>query len=177
MVNLPVLLTSVRLLAGPLYFVMGSETGSWLQFSCLAIAAATDILDGPLARRLGITSSFGAALDATADKVLVLSVLMKHAMNAVLPLWIFWAFAAQYVFIAVEGLIYLRKYGVTPVPHPAARISAAIAVAAVLTVVAVGYHRATVPLVVLAVTLNTWHMAAAFVRDTAERRAPPPTLD
>ena len=49
-------------------------------------AAATDALDGPIARRRGATA-FGAALDPLADKVLVVGTLAALALRGTAPAW------------------------------------------------------------------------------------------
>ena len=49
-------------------------------------AAATDALDGPIARRRGATA-FGAALDPLADKVLVVGTLVALALRGTAPVW------------------------------------------------------------------------------------------
>jgi CDP-diacylglycerol--glycerol-3-phosphate 3-phosphatidyltransferase len=49
-------------------------------------AAATDALDGPLARRRGATA-FGAALDPFADKILVVGSLAALAIRGIAPAW------------------------------------------------------------------------------------------
>ncbi|RIJ17495.1 CDP-alcohol phosphatidyltransferase family protein [Henriciella mobilis] len=56
----------------------GREYGVWLflPFALFVITAATDWLDGVLARRLDAESSFGARLDPIADKLLAASSLL-----------------------------------------------------------------------------------------------------
>ncbi len=49
-------------------------------------AAATDAVDGPLARRRGATA-FGAALDPLADKILVVGTLTALALRGMAPPW------------------------------------------------------------------------------------------
>ena len=49
-------------------------------------AAATDALDGPLARRRGATA-VGAALDPLADKILVVGTLAALAIRGIAPAW------------------------------------------------------------------------------------------
>jgi CDP-diacylglycerol--glycerol-3-phosphate 3-phosphatidyltransferase len=51
------------------------------------VAAATDAIDGPLARRRGGTTPLGAALDPLADKVLVVGTLIALALRGVAPAW------------------------------------------------------------------------------------------
>lgn len=69
-------LYSDRLLAGFIYA---------LSFMLFALAAASDWLDGWLARKLGAVTPLGAALDHSADKVLITCVLLALAYAA-LPL-------------------------------------------------------------------------------------------
>jgi cardiolipin synthase (CMP-forming) len=69
-------LYSDRLLAGWIYA---------LTLILFALSAATDWLDGALARRWNVVTPLGAALDHTADKVLIVSVLLALAFAA-LPL-------------------------------------------------------------------------------------------
>jgi len=49
-------------------------------------AAATDAIDGPLARRRG-TTALGAALDPLADKILVVGTLAALALRGIAPAW------------------------------------------------------------------------------------------
>ena len=53
---------------------------------CL-VAAATDWLDGYVARRTGTVSEWGMILDPVADKILVGAVVVVLVMQQVLPLW------------------------------------------------------------------------------------------
>ncbi len=67
-----------RLLAGFIYA---------LCLFLFLLAAVTDWLDGWLARKLGAVTPLGAALDHTADKVLIVCVLVALAYAA-LPMWL-----------------------------------------------------------------------------------------
>ena len=49
----------------------GTDGASEAAAALFALAAATDYLDGRLARRWGVTTPFGSFLDTTADKLLV----------------------------------------------------------------------------------------------------------
>lgn len=82
--NLPNLLTWLRILAIPLFVGILYFPHSWLSpFNqnlvatlIFAGAAATDWLDGYLARVLNQTSAFGAFLDPVADKLMVSAALI-----------------------------------------------------------------------------------------------------
>ena len=74
-VNLPNILTVLRLLAAPFvafaFVVFSSPTADYLAFVLFVGAAITDFFDGYLARRWNQTSNFGRMLDPIADKVMV----------------------------------------------------------------------------------------------------------
>ena len=79
--NLPTLLTWARIVAIPLIvgvFYLNLEPGlqNLLATVLFVVVALTDWADGYLARRLNMTSSFGAFLDPVADKFLVCASLL-----------------------------------------------------------------------------------------------------
>ncbi|MDF9391789.1 MULTISPECIES: CDP-diacylglycerol--glycerol-3-phosphate 3-phosphatidyltransferase [Methylococcus] len=72
--NLPTYLTLLRIALIPILAVLFYLPWSGAHVVCgiiFAIAAVTDWLDGYLARRLGLTTRFGAFLDPVADKLMV----------------------------------------------------------------------------------------------------------
>lgn len=74
MLNLPNLLTLLRIVLIPVFALLFYLPVSWSHIAVafiFALAAATDWLDGYLARRLGMTSAFGAFLDPVADKLMI----------------------------------------------------------------------------------------------------------
>ena len=77
--NLPNLLTFVRILLVPVLILTLLIPASWSHFAAAAVfglASLTDWLDGYLARRLGKLTRFGAFLDPVADKLIVVSALV-----------------------------------------------------------------------------------------------------
>ena len=79
--NLPTLLTWARIVAIPLvvgvfYLGLPGPTQNLVATVLFVVVAITDWLDGYLARRLNMTSSFGAFLDPVADKFLVCAALL-----------------------------------------------------------------------------------------------------
>ncbi len=82
--NLPIVLTWVRIAMIPLLVVLYYIPGIWLEPSlrdglaavAFIFAAVTDWLDGWLARRWNQTSAFGAFLDPVADKLMVSAALL-----------------------------------------------------------------------------------------------------
>jgi len=79
--NLPTLLTWARIIAIPVvvgvyYTSLPDQTKNIAGTALFVVFALTDWADGYLARRLNMTSSFGAFLDPVADKVLVTAALL-----------------------------------------------------------------------------------------------------
>ena len=79
--NLPTMLTWARIVAIPLivgvfYLRLDPGLQNLVATVLFVVVAITDWLDGWLARRLNMTSSFGAFLDPVADKFLVCAALL-----------------------------------------------------------------------------------------------------
>ncbi|MEB3236539.1 MAG: CDP-diacylglycerol--glycerol-3-phosphate 3-phosphatidyltransferase [Candidatus Sericytochromatia bacterium] len=60
---------------------------SWIPLGLFSLAAASDWIDGLLARRMGQTSVMGAWLDPLADKVLVAACLVAFVEGGRIPGW------------------------------------------------------------------------------------------
>lgn len=77
--NLPNIITIVRILLIPVFVVIFLMANTWSYLAAatlFALAAATDWLDGYLARKLNQTTPFGAFIDPVADKLIVVSALV-----------------------------------------------------------------------------------------------------
>jgi CDP-diacylglycerol---glycerol-3-phosphate 3-phosphatidyltransferase len=72
--SLPNLLTLSRIVLSPVYMVLFLIENPYSRVAAtivFVVAALTDLLDGYLARKRGITSGFGKFMDPLADKILV----------------------------------------------------------------------------------------------------------
>lgn len=109
--HIPNLLTLSRIVTIPLMVALFFVPKAWAAWTILAIyapAAATDFLDGYLARSLSLTSPIGKFLDPIADKLFVGALLfMLAAVNRLDGLWVVPALAILMREIFIAGL---REY-------------------------------------------------------------------
>jgi CDP-diacylglycerol---glycerol-3-phosphate 3-phosphatidyltransferase len=88
--HVPNILTFGRLVLTVMFLVMVLDapgiaadkiTLHWnIAFAIFVIAGVTDLIDGPIARSLGVTSKFGRMMDPLADKVLVIGAFVCFAV-------------------------------------------------------------------------------------------------
>lgn len=79
----PSILSSSRLVLALAFFFLPCE---WRRVAVFG-AAVTDLVDGHLARRFGVTSWQGGLLDAISDKLFVLIVVMVITIDGLLQPW------------------------------------------------------------------------------------------
>lgn len=103
--NLPNALTLLRILAVPVVVVAllsEIEDGDVIAAIVFTVAAATDGLDGYIARRRNQVTTFGKLMDPLADKLLVIAALVSLVSLGRLQAWIAMAIIARE--LAVTGL-------------------------------------------------------------------------
>ena len=88
--NLPNLITLSRLVLTVVFVVAASAdnvAGNWVALVTFCLAAASDWLDGYLARKMGLVTQLGKLLDPLADKILVCTGFVFFTMRGLCPLW------------------------------------------------------------------------------------------
>jgi CDP-diacylglycerol--glycerol-3-phosphate 3-phosphatidyltransferase len=143
----PMGLTFLRLLLLPVFLcVMLSEARNadgprWIAVTIFAVMAATDKLDGYLARRLKQSSKIGAILDPVADKILIACCVMLLSLpwvappNFRIPSWVVIAVYGKDLVIAIGCLVLLALLGtVTITPRPLGKASTVLQLAMVMAV-------------------------------------------
>ena len=120
--NLPNSVTMLRILMVPVFvallFAAGREDdpGHWWAALVFLVAAATDKLDGWLARRNGTVTTFGIVADPIADKALTGSAFVGLSMLDLLPWWI-----TVVVLVREVGVTLLRAAVIRHTVVPASR--------------------------------------------------------
>jgi CDP-diacylglycerol--glycerol-3-phosphate 3-phosphatidyltransferase len=119
LLNVANLLTLLRLLLVPVFFVMlmvdGGDDPTWrlAAFGVFAIASFTDRLDGDLARRRGLVTPLGVIADPIADKALTGAALVGLSLLGELPWWVTAVILGREV--AVTGLrFWVLRHGLIP---------------------------------------------------------------
>jgi CDP-diacylglycerol--glycerol-3-phosphate 3-phosphatidyltransferase len=91
-------LTLARAISVPIVvvlFTVSFPNHNYWATGVFCVAAATDWLDGRIARRTGRTSPLGSLLDPVADKVLVMATLIVLLDQHVFPAWMVAAIVAR----------------------------------------------------------------------------------
>lgn len=101
--NLPTALTLLRLALVPGIALFLVERHFRLAFATFAIAAATDVVDGWLARLWKQTTRLGAVLDLLVDIVFNLAVFCGLGAAGLLPPWVVAVAALRYGILLVGG--------------------------------------------------------------------------
>ena len=107
--NVPNILTLLRLILIPFYWVMmmirDNEIAALIIF---LIASVTDLLDGYIARKYNQVTDWGKLFDPVADKLMVLSVLFSLLLKGIIPLVIVLIILVKEVIMMLGAAIMLR---------------------------------------------------------------------
>ncbi len=109
--NLPNILTLLRLLLVPLYVIVFKlEVGSHVLSALIfLLASATDVLDGYLARRLNMSTRVGQLLDPLADKCMQLAVILTLFSAELVPGWFLGILVAKEIIMIIGGVFLYSK--------------------------------------------------------------------
>jgi cardiolipin synthase len=110
--TLPNVISFARILLIPVFVVLllneGTERAGLL---LLAVVAASDWLDGYVARRTGQVSELGKLLDPTADRLAIGGGLIALAVAGAVPLWSVLLVIARDVVVLAAGIVLLVAKG------------------------------------------------------------------
>jgi len=88
-----------------------------IAFVLFVVAGVTDIVDGAIARKLGVSSKFGRIVDPLADKILVCGAFICFAIIGEPKLFGFGKGTLAAIHWSVAGIIILREAYVTALRH------------------------------------------------------------
>jgi cardiolipin synthase len=119
--NLPNLLTIGRLFATPVVIWLIASGDHAAAFWLFALAAATDGIDGAIARAFHQRTKLGAYLDPVADKALMVSIYVTLAIFDEIPRWL--AIAVVFRDVIIVGAVILTWLIERPLPIDPLKIS------------------------------------------------------
>jgi len=111
-VTIPNALSVARLVGVPvfLWLVLGPHADAWA-VAVLIASAATDSLDGKLARALHQQSRLGEALDPAADRLYIAATLVALAVRGIIPWWLFALLVVRELVVAGALGLLKRRMG------------------------------------------------------------------
>jgi CDP-diacylglycerol--glycerol-3-phosphate 3-phosphatidyltransferase len=110
----------LMILASPRFYADGEQPFPGfldIAFIIFVIAGLTDVIDGHIARKLGVASKFGRMLDPLVDKVLVCGAFICFAIIGEPKLFKFAPITMTVIHWSVAGIIILREVYVTALRH------------------------------------------------------------
>jgi CDP-diacylglycerol--glycerol-3-phosphate 3-phosphatidyltransferase len=163
-VTVPNWISTVRIALVPLLVaLMLSRSDEALTASVFVVAAASDKLDGYLARSRGAVTTFGKFLDSLADKVLVSCALIALVSLGSLPAWVAMVVVARE--FAVTGLRLVAAPNEVVEASRLGKLKTTAQSAVILVLILSPHYDAwTRPLVYLMVFLTVWSGLDYFVR-------------
>jgi len=103
LIAVPALISSLRVAALPLFIYLFNQDNIVGCLVLLVFCAAMDYLDGSLARKLKVSSRFGAYYDALTDFVLMMGIFTGFYWVGFYPVWFLLLIAASFIqFVATS---------------------------------------------------------------------------
>lgn len=99
--NIPNIITFSRIPLAAIFVMLFMDGRELQALLVLAIAGATDLVDGFVARRFNLVSDTGKLLDPLADKLLAVSVLAALTLKGYVPLWAAAALAVKELLLVI----------------------------------------------------------------------------
>ncbi len=113
--TIPNFISLLRILSIPLIAVLIAHRQLIVAIVILAFSAASDGLDGYIARRFNQISKIGQILDPIADRLLIILSVTALGVNGVIPWWVLVVVALRDFVLGIEILI-LAQSGYGPLP-------------------------------------------------------------
>ncbi len=129
--TIPNALTMLRLVLVPVFIALYMNGQPIPALAAFCVASITDFFDGYLARRLNQITNFGKLFDPLADKLMVLSALICHALKGVFP-WAAVIITLAKELILVAGGAWLLKRKVVVSSNMYGKVATAVFIAALI---------------------------------------------
>ena len=108
--NVPNILTFIRLLLVPVYWVAFFHLSIWIALSVFLVAFITDWLDGMIARRTNTITNLGKVLDPFADKCMQISAMISVVVIGKLHFVFAILIVVKELFMIISGAFLYQKH-------------------------------------------------------------------
>ncbi len=108
--TIPNLISFIRLCMVPAYLVLLLQGFNLIATILFAAAAATDFVDGQVARRTHSVSKLGQLLDPAVDRILMITGVLGIFLVGRLPLWVIVVVVARDLLLLVGGAWLISRY-------------------------------------------------------------------
>ncbi len=129
--NVPNALTMLRMLLIPVYWFLFTRGDRLLALCVFVAASLTDLLDGYIARKYQLITSFGKLMDPLADKMMVVSVMLSLVLAKIAPLAAMVVIIVKELLMVLGGVIMLKK-GVVVFSQAIGKAAQAVTVSALI---------------------------------------------
>ncbi|MEW6446121.1 MAG: CDP-alcohol phosphatidyltransferase family protein [Pseudomonadota bacterium] len=168
--HIPNLITLARMALIP-WIALALAEGRYAEATVLfALAAASDGVDGLLARRFGWQTRLGAILDPLADKAMILAAVIALAVGGLLPVWLLGLLLLRDLLIVAGATHYNFCVRRGYVPHPLllGKLHTFMVALLILVVIAAAWQGWALgverDILIVLVTLSTFISGAAYYR-------------
>jgi cardiolipin synthase (CMP-forming) len=145
-VTIPNAISVARLAGVPvfLWLVLGLRTpaGDWWAVGVLIASAASDWLDGKIARALNQQTRLGQVLDPAADRLYIVATIAALAIRSIIPWWLVGVLAGRELLLGVVLLV-LRRHGYEPLQVSFVGKAATLALLYAFPLLFLGSHTAS----------------------------------
>ena len=117
--TLPNLISLARILlvVPAVWLVWLGAVTLWWALACVLLMAATDFLDGHLARKRDEATRWGRILDPLADKIAIGTIAIALVVSRGLSPWLAGAIVGRDLVILLAGIIAIKRISVVPVSN------------------------------------------------------------
>ena len=130
--NIPNVLTMLRIALIGVFIWQYAQGKPFVALAVFVVAGMTDYLDGYIARKRNLITSFGKLMDPLADKLMLITVLYCLMMDGLVPMWLVVVVVAKELLMVLGGY-FLYREGHVVQARTVGKVAQVVFVAAVVT--------------------------------------------
>ncbi|MGM0379361.1 MAG: CDP-diacylglycerol--glycerol-3-phosphate 3-phosphatidyltransferase [Bacillota bacterium] len=153
--NLPNKISVFRLFLVPIYLFVFIKYNINYAIIIFLIAGISDFLDGYIARKYNLITSFGKVIDPLADKLMLISVLASLVYAGYIPIIIFFIIFIKEIFLIFSGiLLYFKKEKVVIASNTYGKLSTIFFYLAIFAILVINNKFLNITLIIIATFLT-----------------------